>query len=200
MATAGTGTGGLPPPVLLDLLRSTTREVHERLHSHRGLAAVKAGTIGRAEYVALLRRLHGFHRPFEVATGTGPERSHWLEADLAVFGVDRAMCSAHPACRAFPHRASPGYILGAHYVVEGSALGGRGLARQLDGLLGTDVIAGRRFFTGHGATTAMVWRAYLTRLSAAPNEPAEHAAVIAGAAATFAIFEQWLKGWNGRDE
>lgn len=195
----GHGSGDLPRPALHDLLRSATGEVHERLHGHRGLAAVKAGTIGRAEYTALLARLYGFYRPFEVAAGVPPERTAWLQADLTVFGVDRDMSAALPCCRAFPRYASPDFLLGAHYVVEGSALGGRGLARQLDALLGPHETAGRAFFNGHGVATGAVWRAYLARLSAAPNGPADQAAVIEGAAATFAIFEQWLQGWDSID-
>lgn len=197
---AAVGGGSLPQVTLHTVLRSTTSDVHERLHSHPGLVAVQSGTIGRGDYVALLGRLYGFHRPFEIAAGISPERTDWLEADLAAFGVDRARRSALPSCRAFPHRASPDYILGARYVVEGSALGGRGLSRQLDGLLGPGVIAGRRFFNGHGATTGMVWRDYLTQLSAAPNECSVRAAVVDGATATFAIFEQWLDGWDALDE
>jgi heme oxygenase len=96
--------------------------------------------------------------------------------------------------------ASPAYVLGARYVVEGSALGGRGLARRLDGLLGPGTLAGRRFFSGHGAETGAVWRGYLDRLSAAPETPAARAAAIEGATATFSIFEQWLEGWDKHDE
>ena len=190
----------MPNLPLHELLRATTGEVHERLHGHRGLAAVKAGTIGRAEYTALLARLYGFYRPFEVAAGVPAERTDWLHADLAVFGVDRDMCLALPCCRAFPEHASRAYLLGAHYVVEGSALGGRGLARQLDALLGPHETAGRAFFNGYGVATGTVWRAYLAQLSAAPDGPADQAAVIEGAAATFAIFEQWLQGWDGVDD
>jgi heme oxygenase len=145
-------------PTLRDLLRRATHETHERLHGHRGLAAVRDGTIDRAAYTALLMRLHGFHRPFERATKMSPERTRWLEHDLRVFGIDARQRSALPSCASFPESASPEYILGARYVVEGSALGGLGLARRLDGLLGPGVIAGRRFFSGHGAETGARWR------------------------------------------
>jgi heme oxygenase len=188
------------PPTLLECLRSTTGEVHERLHGHRGLAAVKTGNIGRADYVALLSRLYGFHLPFEIASGIATGRTDWLKADLAAFGFSVEMCLALPYCRSFPTPVSQDYLLGALYVVEGSALGGRTLARQLDGLLGAGATSGRLFFNGHGAATGIMWRDYLTRLSATPEEPAARQAVIEGAIATFAIFEQWLEGWDGEDE
>ena len=99
-----------------------------------------------------------------------------------------------------PPTASREYRLGARYVVEGSALGGRSLGRQLDGLLGVGVVAGRRFFTGHGAATGDVWRDYLAHLAAVPDLPLKHAAVVDGAIQTFRIFEQWLEGWDESHE
>lgn len=181
---------------LRDDLRSSTHDVHERLHTHRGLAAVQAGTIDLEAYTALLCRLYGFHRPFEVAARLAPHRTTWLESDLDTLGVDANQRAALPHCAAVPEKVLRAYILGARYVVEGSALGGRGLARQLDDLLGPGVIAGRRFFTGHGSATGTVWREYLAQLSEAPSVGPERAAVVAGAIQTFAIFEQWLEGWD----
>lgn len=184
------------PRTLRDILRSATSKPHERLHGHQGLAAVAAGTIDRVAYTALLGRLYGFHHSFELAALAIPERSGWLQIDLATLGVDAVRLAKLPRCTGFPAIASPDYLLGARYVVEGSALGGRGLARQLDGLLGTGIIAGRRFFSGHGTETGEVWRAYLSRLSAASTATATRAAIIAGAVETFTIFEEWLEGWN----
>jgi heme oxygenase (biliverdin-IX-beta and delta-forming) len=187
---------GLPPAQLRDLLRSATSEIHERLHSHRGLAAVQAGTINRAAYIALLGRLYGFHCAFEIAAKVIPLRTRWLESDLAAFGMNAELLAAVPLCPTFSEMPCRNTVLGARYVVEGSALGGRGLARQLDGLLGCDVLAGRQFFTGHGADTGAVWRSYLAELSAAPKGAAETEAIVAGANATFVIFEQWLEEWD----
>jgi heme oxygenase len=90
--------------------------------------------------------------------------------------------------------------LGARYVVEGSALGGRSLGRQLDVLLGQGVLAGRRFFTGYGAATGDVWRDYLDQLAVVPDVALKRAAVVEGATETFAIFEHWLEGWDNGHE
>ena len=188
------------PATLRDALRSATDDVHERLHAHRGLAAVQAGTIDRSKYTALISCLYGFHRPFEVSARIAPNRTTWLESDLAVLGIDAEQRAALPRCAAFPEKMSREYILGARYVVEGSALGGRGLARQLDGLLGMGARAGRQFFSGHGAATGVVWRDHLMLLSAVPDVGTKRAAVIDGATETFAIFEQWLEKWDNGHE
>ena len=127
----------LPPAAgLREALRAATSVVHERLHRHDGLAAVQAGTIDRAAYRQLLIRLYGFYRPFEAAAQLAPERTRWLEHDLDALGVSAAERDTLPRCAAIPPRFSPDQVLGARYVVEGSALGGRGMARQLDPLLG----------------------------------------------------------------
>ena len=193
--------GHLPTQsTLLDALRSATKNVHERLHGHRGLAAVQAGTIDIVDYTALLRRLYGFHRPFEVAMRAAPHRTTWLESDLAVLGVDAGKRMSLPRCGVFPEKATRESLLGARYVIEGSALGGRGLARQLDGLLGPGVTAGRRYFSGHGSSTGAIWRDYLLRLTAVPDVGTKRKAVVEGAVQTFAVFEQWLAGWDNEDE
>ena len=188
------------PPALRDELRSATSKPHERLHRHEGLAAVAAGTIDRPAYVALVGRLYGFHHSFDLVARTIPERTRWLQIDLSTLGVDPAKQAALPRCTGFPAMVSPDYLLGARYVVEGSALGGRGLARKLDGLFGAGIIAGRRFFSGHDTETGEVWRAYLAQLSAASTATATRAAIVAGAVETFTIFEQWLEGWNKNHE
>jgi heme oxygenase len=183
-------------PTLQDSLRSATAVVHERLHGHPGLAAVQVGTINLSAYTALLSRLYGFHRTFELKAGLAPQRTNWLETDLAVLGVNAEKRAALPRCAAFSEVAPHEYILGARYVVEGSALGGRGLARQLDDLLGVGVVAGRHFFSGYGTETGRVWRDYLAHLEAVPDVGTKWAAVVEGATETFAIFEQWLEKWD----
>lgn len=184
------------PTALRDALRLATADVHERLHHHVGFAAVQAGTIDHKAYTTLLSRLYGFYRPFEAAAQLSPERTRWLESDLTALGIDAAGREKLPRCAAFPPLFSADHILGARYVVEGSALGGRGMARQLDALLGTGVAAGRQFFSGHGAATGAVWREYLALLSAVPGPVSQRKSIIDGANATFATFERWLNGWD----
>jgi len=177
------------------VLRAATQDVHDRLHRHAGFAAIQDATIGLAEYQNLIVRLHGFYVPFEAAAGIGPDRSTWLAGDLAALGLARPL-QALPRCPHVPRLDSAHLRLGALYVVEGSALGGRDLARGLDRLLGKDVTAGRQFFIGRGPGTGEAWRGYLAQLSAAPSGPPVRAEIIKGAVETFAAFEHWMDGWN----
>ena len=183
------------PAMLRDALRLATMDVHERLHHHSGFAAVQSGTIDRASYITLLSRLYGFYRPFEAAAQLDLARTRWLDSDLDALGVSRVVRETLPRCP-FAQPFSPDHSLGARYVIEGSALGGRGMARQLDGLLGPGEAAGRKFFSGHGAATGAAWRDYLALLSAVSSSALRLATIIDGAIATFAMFEQWLSGWT----
>lgn len=185
-----------PPQGVRHALRLATHDVHERLHRHPALAAVQAGTIDRIAYRRLLARLYGFHIGFERAARIEPERSVRLESDLASLGVSPERLAALPPCCGFPTMAMPEALLGALYVVEGSALGGVTLARGLDGLVGVGVLDGRRFFTGNPSGTGSAWRACLARLSATPHSAETQATIIAAATATFALFERWLDGWD----
>ena len=180
---------------LHSVLRAATQEVHERLHLHAGFAAIQNATIGLAEYRNLIVRLYGFYLPFEAAAAIRPDRSKWLVNDLKALGLDRPLHTL-PKCPHVPQLNSAHLRLGALYVAEGSALGGRELARALDRFLGKDVAGGRQFFIGRGPKTGEAWRGYLAQLSAAPSEPSIRAEIIKGAVETFAAFEHWLNGWS----
>lgn len=176
-------------------LRAATERVHDRLHRHAGFAAIKDATIGLADYQDILIRLYGFYLPFEAAMAIGPDRSDWLAADLGALQSKRPLHSLI-ICADVPRLDTANRRLGALYVAEGSALGGRDLARSLDRLLGKEVTAGRRFFIGRGAETGLAWRRYLAQLSAAPPNPSARVEIIKGAVETFAAFEHWLNGWS----
>ena len=180
-------------------LRDATNETHQRLHGHAGFAAVQEGAISRTDYGNLIRRLYGFHRAFEVAAGLPAERSEWLALDLIALGDDGHLRASLPLCSAMPAYDSLERVLGALYVVEGSALGGRSLARGLDSILGTGVSAGRYFFEGRDEKTGTAWRAFLARLDDHQTTAASHDALIASAVETFLVFETWLDGWSAAD-
>ena len=179
-----------------DLLRSATQAPHERLHLHAGFSTVKDGTITLPDYRALLICLYGFYLPFERAAGLERIRTQWLEKDLAWLGVEASAFPRIRLCADIPRYDCVERLLGALYVVEGSALGGRQLCRGLDQLLGVASIEGRRFFAGRGAGTGDAWRGFLDRLTSLGAEPRGRAALVAAAVETFEVFETWLSGWR----
>lgn len=195
--------GGSPRRTLRSLrhtLRGATSESHAHLHLHPGFAAIQNGTIDLIDYRALLIRLYGFHVSFEAAVGAASERSAWLRDDLAALGVGGHTPATIARCTALAPLDTPGRRLGALYVVEGSTLGGRHLARKLDALLGCAGSAGRRFFLGRGEGTDAAWNAFLTRLAFSAGSPAMAGEIVAAAVATFSIFETWLRDWRNCKE
>jgi heme oxygenase len=106
------------------------------------------------------------------------------------------MLAKIPRCAGPTTVDTPARRLGALYVVEGSTLGGRQLARHLDPLLGTTGSAGRRFFLGRGAETNTVWNAFLAQMALLANTPADRQDAVEAAVQTFGIFQEWLGGWR----
>jgi heme oxygenase len=179
-----------------EVLRTATQGPHERLHLHGGFSIVKDGTVTLPEYRALLTRLYGFYVPFERAVGVEPIRTRWLESDLAQLGAAAATISGARLCPDIPRYDGEERRLGALYVVEGSALGGRQLYRGLERLLGPGSVEGRRFFAGRGGATGPAWSEFLARLASVGPEPATRAALVGAAVETFEVFERWLGGWS----
>ncbi len=189
-------------------LRQATMPSHERMHRHKGLAAAAAGSIGMSDYRLLLARLFGFHRPFETAVEAAAAgipirfdlvklaRSVAIESDLRALGLDPGTVSNLPICDKILVPYSEAALLGALYVVEGSALGGVQISRALVRLFEAGSDEGRRFFIGYGSGQGAMWRALLDRLEQMTGNRAQEAAAIDSAMITFLVFENWMKGWD----
>lgn len=102
-------------------------------------------------------------------------RRHALLVDLATLG------SSPPISLPPPELPDIASCWGAAYVLEGSRLGGRVLARQLHQL---DPTAPTRYLA-HG-DVAKLWPSFLTRLEAAPSS--SWPAMLAAAEAVFELF------------
>ncbi|NOG70530.1 biliverdin-producing heme oxygenase [Roseicella sp. DB1501] len=185
-------------------LQAATGAIHERLHGLPALAALAAGRLDRAGYAALLRRFLGFHRGAEATLARAPDLAPWgihlaerrrawlIEADLATLGAAAGGAGSVPGLAPLPVLDSAARALGCLYVTEGSTLGGRQLARALDGLLPPGE-AGRRFLLGHGARHAVLWRECCAALERCGADPGRRAAMLEGAAGTFAAFAAWFE-------
>jgi heme oxygenase len=178
------------------ILREATFDIHQRLHGHCGLAAVNTGRITMTEYRSLLGRLLGFHAAFEKKAGLAPERSQALSLDLAALGCSVGKQDLLPRCTFLPRLDDEARLIGARYVIEGSALGGLQLARGLDRLFGPQQRDGRRFFIGKGPATAHAWRAFLVQLETAACGADVEERIVASARATFAAYENWMRDWK----
>jgi heme oxygenase (biliverdin-IX-beta and delta-forming) len=166
------------------------------MHRHSGFAAVAAGSISRDSYRQLLARAYGFYRPLEECTQRAPCVSVRIEEDLLKLGRSRAEIASLPCCATIPPFAAAAEILGARYVLEGSALGGLVLSQAIAPLVGQGSLQGRRFFGGLGSGTKMAWRSFLLELEAALQGEAQIDAAARAALATFEAFESWMRHWE----
>jgi heme oxygenase len=202
----------------LGRLRAGTREAHASIEAVPALARLVAPDLTRDEYVAILRHMHAFLAHIEPAIVTVLEtlpdaaalldgtRPRALAADLAWFGV--AAIAAPP----LPALDDPAAALGALYVIVGSGLGGRVIARHLADSLGVAAGSGASFYDGLTAEaarrqwyclTALLDRAdLLEQLFVAPGavNPGRDAVgrdaeerIVAGAQTTFHALSCWMR-------
>ncbi len=124
-------------------------------------------------------------------------RSHLLASDLREMGgVPAAVLGERPvdwggvvgASTEGP--AGKAAFLGAMYVLEGSTLGGRYIARHVESILGIAPGVGDAYFQGHGEATGAMWREVTARIAEVPD--AHAAVVIQAARRAFQAFGQAL--------
>lgn len=189
------------PPSARIVLRHATAAVHERLHHVPVFAALAEGRLDHAAYVGLLGRLYGFHDPFEAAIEqAGPpglqpaewRRANLLRSDMAALGQSEAAIRRLPRHPVIGRRWSPARAMGVLYVIEGSTLGGRLLAQQLDHVVPADGDAGRSFLLAGTGMGHVRWRDFCTTLDFCGEDIVSRAEMVAGAIETFRDFEAWF--------
>lgn len=180
-------------------LRRASDASHQRMHDLEPFAQIAAGTLPIIQYRLLLQALFRFHSAIGEASrrsvwgrlSSAPQRLDLLRSDLAVLGG----AVPEPVC---DWQAGTGEaMLGALYVAEGSMLGGRVIARQLDYAFGSNQ-QGRRFFSGDKGDRAN-WSALLMVLEDRCTHPGPLSAAISGTCQTFDWFEQCVC-WCGRPQ
>jgi heme oxygenase len=188
-------------------LRAATATTHERMHAHPGFEAAAAGTIELSDYRRLLVRLYGFHRPFEDIVRSAADvyridldmnaraRSPMLLADLQTIGFDPSAATL-PLWPPSLRLVSKGSLLGALYVLEGSALGGVQIARALKDRVGNALGKALLFFVGRGDRQGAMWREFVEELESLRDEDEEAMRAEDAAIMTFKAFEDWMAGWR----
>ncbi len=184
----------------LDVLRSYTRPLHAQLEASFNLQQA-IGT--RSAYRTLLEHYVGLYRPFDRIVDSQPQtardligwpgsrRTSLLELDLERLGVHEEERATLPESCGLPAIDDLDALLGAMYVIEGSALGGQIICRQIQSNLQLDERHGAAFFFGDGPGTGATWKRFTNVLETHVSDP-EKAAVTA--CAMFQSFEDWLTG------
>lgn len=188
-------------PMILDHLRAHTATAHQALENEVKIA----DRVQNLEnYRHLLERFYGFHLPFEgkigkvkgwEATGYNPRlrlKSPWLRKDLEALGLEEEAIQQLPVCPLLPEMRTLAQGFGCAYVIEGSTLGGRHIAKLLDSGSGEGLP--RRFFQSYGEEVGPRWKEFCARLEQfAAGNPQSEPEILWAAQQTFTCFHQWLR-------
>lgn len=156
-----------------------------------------------ARYVSFLKKIYGLHLPIEKAleridwAGSGVDfsarrRALLIETDLRDFGLSEGEIARLPLVRDLAPYGTIVEGLGALYVLEGSALGGRVILNQLGASLGIGPAFGGRFLSGHGPRGEPMWQSFVQALDRYGEADAEADTVISTAIETFRLFGDWF--------
>jgi heme oxygenase len=150
------------------------------------------------EYTACLRRMHGIVTTWEqVAIDSSAgwlrelvikrQRAHLLTQDLRFFG-SLETDGERPVLPRMNDQVS---LLGTMYVMEGSKLGGKFIARHVRETLGMGSGAGSAFFRDGGRQTGLLWKEFCDVLrTRVPDRESEQ--VIQSAQEMFNVFRSWM--------
>ena len=176
---------------ILDILKSETHDIHERLHIHPMTEALHSKSITKPVYTNILKAFYGFYTPLENALEPYGHisRKKLLQKDLQALN-----CATNETLmlRETPHYESREEKWGAWYVVEGSSLGSTFIHKHIKNHLGYSVDHGAQFFYCYGRRTAAHWKQFCETLQKQSFNPKEQAEVVTGALKTFSSLEQWL--------
>jgi len=170
-------------------------------------AALQNGSLSCVGYQRLLLRLLGLHAPLDERQGAfgdepllewtraAPEasRAELLRRDLRVLGVsDGAIRSAPRADDLLPKPATPAEALGCAWVIEGSAMGGRVIAKLLSEHLGIGQATGGAFFV-QGPWQQARWAACCQAVETCGQHTTARAAMQRAADGTMWAFASWME-------
>ena len=153
----------------------------------------------QARFTRVLERFYGLHAAWEPAMAARPPfaeliagrtRLAHLRDDLARLGRSPAEIAALPACpMAAELAATPHGAWGSLYVLEGSTLGGKLIARALAAAAWPPP-GGLTYFDARGSETGRMWRS-LAEAADAAIPPQAWPKVADGAAQAFDLVRAW---------
>ena len=182
-------------------LREATAPSHAKIEANTVLSQLTSATLTESAYRQILERYYGFFVAFEAALQADSFseqvakdlkvrfKSTDLRADLLSFGETDLQIDSLEVCHELPALESRAQILGALYVLEGSALGGLLISKHLSGFSFYRPERGS-FFLADPKTVSTNWKAFLERLEGVPFVDEDE--VIASAVLTFDLLDRWM--------
>jgi len=183
-------------PGVIETLRNATRSCHAKLESCPAMVRLFDPGYSLSEYRAHLGRLLGLIEPLEwaVTFAAHPpdpvcsiKRSLQLREDLQHMGVTQREIDKIERCRRLPKITNAG-LRGYNYVILGSLLGGKVIARQLRATLGPD--ASLQFYGDAKACYGALWASFCQDLE--ENGKSDLPIICQTAVALFHLYGEWF--------
>jgi heme oxygenase len=184
----------------VERLKRETSDAHQAVE--RAMTLMSPG-LQREEYVESLLTMHGIVLAWETAATL--QAPQWLKEDLAsrsrlvLIEQDLDFFEVRNlglGSVTLPDITDEVALLGTMYVMEGSALGGQIIARNVEERLSLTDGCGSAFFRGHTSRTGHLWKGFCeilrTRISDDRSEIAIHAAL-----QMFEMFARCMERPNG---
>jgi heme oxygenase (biliverdin-IX-beta and delta-forming) len=149
------------------------------------------------DYSAVLRLFYGYFHPLEqrilqyITPAVLPDiaerrTSHLIINDLAVLNARQEFL----ICSSLPQINNADQAFGALYVLEGSTLGGKVIAKMLAKNTSVAIPAeAMQFFNGYREETGRMWASFVNVLNQQKNEPE----ISAAANETFFYLKDWMQ-------
>ena len=176
------------------LLKNETAAQHQEAEDV--LQAYLASVDSTEKYAALLRAFYSYFHPLQevIATYISTAILHDMDQRRTAASIldDLRFLNAplpFTLCNKLPAIRSREAAFGALYVMEGSTLGGRVIAKMMLKKMPHLEAGGLSFFSGYGEQTGARWKYFLEVLNSQEGSDA----MVAAADETFAMLTAWLQ-------
>jgi heme oxygenase len=174
-------------------LKDSTEASHQALEKKMVSIIKKIRT--RQDYVNFLKLMYGYYSALERRVQeyvTEMEIGKRRKAERLLEDISYFESTATPdICKELPPINSHAEALGAMYVMEGSTMGGKTIAKMIEGQAGINGPSGFSFFNGYGEETGKMWEEFKIFLNR-PFDELEKLDLILTANRTFRTFYNWI--------
>lgn len=147
----------------LENLRLCTRGVHERLHVHPLLSSLISPQLTSRDYIWVLFSMERFYQNLcdQIVFELASKKLELVSEDIAALGESNPL----PACTYLNIGKTQDHILGAQYVVIGSALGGTMISKNIEKTLYLKPDEGNSYFGSSSETAKAYWKNFQQTLA-----------------------------------
>jgi heme oxygenase len=177
-------------------LKLRTADAHDKLEALPVSKSIMSPDVSLQDYARYLTLMH------PVVADAEQNVTKLLEDVLDDLDSRRKLCSIEDDLRFLGITPTPAdrifdvddqaFALGVMYVVEGSALGGRFILKNLEKSLGLSAEAGASYFAGYGNVTGSMWKRFVEQMSEFEKRTGSGDTIIAGAVHAFSAIENRL--------